>query len=245
MTISLSQSWDWRANMSEVALNKSANPNPATGTTAPLLVNGALYHGAPSDPNVYLYGGTSPHSNISFTGSNWPASQQYSLWSYDASDTRWNQYDISDGAYWRPSNGFYAEAPDQDLAFYFNSELDSGSSMNTIALGSYVKPSLEGMVVINTTAQTATNLSTGAVSGDLLRTRGGMVYIPGIREYGILLAVGGTYKPVDELDSVETANYVPMGTVDVFDIGASFRNDSSESGWFKQNTTGSVPQPRD
>lgn len=245
IAIDLTKSWDWKSNISEVALNKSTNPNPSTGTAAPNLVNGVLYHGGADDPNIYLYGGTTSYWNVSFPGFQFPPpSQQYVLWSYNTITGVWGQYDISSGSPWRPSNGFHAEASDQSLAFYMNGEIDSGSSDTTDVLGDYVKIFLEGMVVVNTTAQTAVNISTSAVSGDQPRTRGRMVEVRGIGDHGILVAIGGTYKPVDELDSEETANYVVMSEVDVFDIGAYYRNDSSEPGWYKQNATGDVPQPR-
>ena len=97
----------------------------------------------------------------------------YSLWSFDTTSTQWSQFDISRNAPDRPSNGAVAEAVDQSLAFYFNGELDSGSS-SQLGIISGDNVFLTGMVVINTTDQTARNLSTAQVDVSLARGRGRM-----------------------------------------------------------------------
>ncbi|KAF1345085.1 hypothetical protein BDV97DRAFT_40787 [Delphinella strobiligena] len=237
--IDLSQPWDWQTKITEKALRKSANPD--TMTMPPSLANGAMYRGLENDPNIYIYGGTTSYQNVSFPGFVRPMPETYSLWSYHTGTSRWDQYDITSGSPWRPSNGAYTEAPDQGLSFYFNGELDSGSSPKTQPIGDHVKIFLEGMIVIDTRSKTATNLSTSLVSSDQPRTRGSLSYISAIGNNGILVAFGGTYKPVDDLDSEETANFLDMSEVCVFDIESYYDNSST---WYTQNATGDIPASR-
>lgn len=56
IVVDLSQDWDWKINISEVAYNMTMNP--VTGTFPPQVIDGVLYQGRESDPNIYLYGGT-------------------------------------------------------------------------------------------------------------------------------------------------------------------------------------------
>lgn len=240
----MAQPWDWKSNISETAVNISTNLKPTTGTSPPDVNHGVLFQGAPSDSNIYLYGGTISYWNTSFPGWQGPSSQQYVLWSYDVNTKTWNQYDISDASPWRPSSGLSAEAPDQGLAFYLNGELDSGSSFTTEDLGDNIRVFIEGMIVINTTAQTAVNLSTADVTGAQPRTRGGMSYIPQYGEHGILILIGGTFKQSDVLNDEYLSNFVSMSQVDVFDIDAYYRHNESYSGWYALNVTGDIPNPR-
>ncbi|KAK4983980.1 hypothetical protein LTR50_006890 [Elasticomyces elasticus] len=198
-----------------------------------------------NDPRIYLYGGYTSHWNATFPDFQWPALSQYVLWSYDTTSGRWDQYDISAASPWRPSSGAHTEAPDQGLAFYFNGEINSGSSQTTQVLGDNVKIFLDGLIVINTTDHTATNLSTSAVSGTQPRTRGSMEYVPGLGSNGILVYVGVSYKSIDELDSEETPNYIPMDYVDIFDLGHLYdHGNDSTGGWYKQKATGDIPPKR-
>ena len=192
INLDLRISWDSPANI-EIASNVTANPS--TSFLPPQVVRGALYQGSQSDDSVYLYGGTTSYANSSFPGWQPPTPSTYSLWSYDPLSTQWSNFDISQVAPVRPGNGAAAEAVDQGLAFYFNGELDSGSFQETgIKNGSY--DLVKGMVVINTTDQTARNLSTAQVSTSSARAGGRMQYIPGIGEKGILVLIGGSTFPV-------------------------------------------------
>lgn len=205
INVNLSASWDWRANISETAINITANP--ATGSIPPQVVRGVLYQGSGNDDQIYLYGGTTSSANPNFPGWQGSVAPTYSLWSYDPRSTQWSQFDVSQNAPYRPSNGAAAEAVDQGLAFYFNGELDSGSSAQLgIISGNNVF--LSGMVVINTTDQSARNLSTAQVSVDLARARGRMQYIPAVGEKGILVLIGGSTFPANQLDSTDIINLV-------------------------------------
>ena len=207
ININVSTSWDWKANISETATNITANPT--TGSIPPQVVRGTLYQGNQSDDSVYLYGGTTSSVNTNFPGWQAAVAPTYSLWSYDTKSTQWSQFDISQNAPNRPSNGAAAEAVEQGLAFYFNGELDSGSSAPSpsgIISGNNVF--ISGMVVINTNDQTARNLSTAQVSPDLARARGRMQYIPGVGTNGILVLIGGSSFPANQLDSSDIVNLV-------------------------------------
>ena len=192
INLDLRISWDSPANI-EIASNVTANPN--TGFLPPQVVRGALYQGSQSEDSIYLYGGTTSYANTSFPGWQPPTPNTYTLWSYDPLSTQWSNFDVSQVAPLRPGNGAAAEAVDQGLAFYFNGEIDSGSFQETgVKNGSY--DLVKGMVVINTTDQTARNLSTAQVSSNSARAGGRMQYIPGVGEKGILVLIGGSTFPV-------------------------------------------------
>ena len=191
----MNNSWDWKANISETALNKTANPK--TGTNPPVLSRGAMYHGTDEDDCIYLWGGTTSEWNTSFPDYEGPSVQQYSLWSYNLVNQVWNQYDVTLDCPNRPNSGSYAEATDQGLAFFLNGFLDNGSEIQTEGLIPNSKQYLQGMVVIDTNNQTAKNLSTNAVVGTLPRSRGRMEYISGVGSHGILVQIGGNQQSIN------------------------------------------------
>lgn len=194
IAIDMEQSWDWKTNISEQALDKTANL--VTGVGPPVLTRGALYHGMNQDNNIYLWGGTTSYFNVTYPGYKPPTTQEYSLWSYNILTKEWDQHDVTSGAAHRPNSGSFTDAIDQGLSFYFNGMLDSGSEVDTEIFGEPVKQYLEGMIVLDTTTQTAKNLSTKAVVGDSPRARGRMQYIGGIGGKGILVQIGGNQQPV-------------------------------------------------
>lgn len=204
ISVNLSSSWNWKTNLTERVTNGTVNPK--TGASPPQLSQGTLFQGSPSDPSFYLYGGTTTWANASFPGFQGRVSPTYSLWAYDSSTATWSQHDISMSVPYRPSSGAHAEAPDQSLAFYFNGEINDGSSTG-LHLASGYNAFLTGMVVINTTDHTAKNLSTASVTGMSPRARAQMQYVPGIGEKGILVLLGGSSKAVGE-----------YGTTDLLDL---------------------------
>ena len=151
---------------SESTFNITASP--ITGFLPPQVIRGTMYQGSQGDDNIYLYGGTTSYVNTGFPGWQPPTPSTYTLWSYDTKYRQWTNYNVEQSAPYRPSNGAAAEAADQGLAFYFNGELDSGSSQG-IDLKNDTGVFVSGMVVVNTTDQTARNLSTAQVSIDLAR----------------------------------------------------------------------------
>ena len=205
INVNLSTSWNWKVNVSEIASNITADPS--TGTLPPQVVRGTLYQGNQDDDRIYLYGGTTSFANASFPGWQPPLPSIYSLWSYDPGSRQWSQFGIGNEAPYRPSNGAAAEALDQGLAFYFNGELDSGSSFeNGIITGTNFFVS--GMVVIDTRDHTTRNLSTAQVSVDLARARGRMQYVPGVGQKGVLVLIGGSSFPANQLAGTDVINLV-------------------------------------
>lgn len=181
--------------------------NPTTGSQPPQVVRGTMYHGPQGDDGIYLYGGTTSYVNTSFSGWQPPTPSTYTLWSYDTKSRQWTHYNVEQSAPYRPSNGAAAEAIDQGLAFYFNGELNSGSSQG-INIMNLTSIFVSGMIVVNTTDQTARNLSTAQVSIDQARARGRMQYIPGIGEKGILVLIGGSTYPANQLKNIDSDNFV-------------------------------------
>ena len=200
IAVNMSTSWNWKTNISQGFLPKT--PNPQTGTFPPVYSRGALYSSSPSDPNIYLYGGTTSFFNTSSPGYEIPYTSQYSLWSYDTNLRTWDQYDITAADPQRRNSGASAEAPDQGLAFYLNGQIDNGSAPATASLGGVVQ-FLEGMLVINTTNQQAKNISTASFSGSAPRTRGKMQYVDGVGSNGIVVYLGGSAKSANTLDTQE------------------------------------------
>jgi hypothetical protein len=202
--VDLTSSWDWRTNISIQAVPK--RPNPRTGADPPVVVRGALYAGAPSGSRIHEYGGTVSYMNMSFPGFQNPTSSQYALWSYNTGNDSWNQFDVTLGAEYRPAGGAYAEAQDQELAFYLNGYINNGT-LNDLENWNDFLRYLNGLIVIDTQTQMATNISTSSLA-NFPRARGGMAYIPGIGPRGILVAVGGVTKPADDDSASNEGIYV-------------------------------------
>ena len=165
-----------------------------------MLSRGALFYNLAndlaSDDNIYLWGGTTSYWNTSFPNYEPPTPQQYSLWSFDTASQEWDQYDLTLGSANRPSSGSSTNANELGLGFYFNGELDSGSEISTQSYGDGVKQLIGGMIVVDLVNQTARNLSTDAVSGDMPRSRGSMIYIDNVGSHGIIVQMGGNHQNV-------------------------------------------------
>ncbi|KAH0538838.1 hypothetical protein FGG08_004614 [Glutinoglossum americanum] len=240
IAVDMSQSWDWKTNISEVVLPKSNNPQ--TGSPPPIVIDGALYQGGPGDKNIYLYGGTTSFWNTSFPNWQSPTSFQYSLWSFDTVAKTWAQYDVSNASPVRPSGGAWADAPNLNLAFYLGGKVDNGSQITTGDIGGGIKVGLLGMVVIDTKSQTAKNVSTAGLTGDSPRSRGNLVYVPEFGDKGILVTLGGSFKSLSDQNDKVVGTLVPMDTIEVFDVASL---DGGKSGyWYKQKASGDIPEPR-
>jgi hypothetical protein len=74
----MSTSWNWKSNISEVAINKTVDAE--TGNPPPNVQNAAIFRGPVNDPQIYLYGGVTPSINQSFPGWQWPTTNQYTLY---------------------------------------------------------------------------------------------------------------------------------------------------------------------
>lgn len=187
----MSSSWDWQTNISQHALEKTMAVN--TNGATPFLVRGSIFQGPSNDTKLYMFGGSTTYENNSFPGFVGPTSDRHPLYSYDHSASQWNAIDLSSYDIIRPASGATAEAPDLGLGFWYNGQLDSGSSTQSQNLGDGVIKFMMGMTVLDFYHGSARNLSTDAVS-DQPRVRGKMVYIPGIGQRGILVLVGGGEK---------------------------------------------------
>ncbi|KAF4637225.1 hypothetical protein G7Y89_g847 [Cudoniella acicularis] len=228
LAINISTSWDWKLNMSEVIINKTADAQ--TGNYPPLVEAATIFQGPPDDPQIYLYGGVTSTVNWTFPKLQLPLSSQYTLWSLDPTTDVWSQHDVFSEVPERPSRGAYAEAPDKGLAFYLNGEITNESSINSYWLGNRTMV-LEGM---------ARNFSTVAITNDLPRIRGGMIYVPALGPQGVLVTIGGATAGSTGL------NLLPMNQVNVFDVSAATNSVvmGDSGGWYTQSLTGTVPEPR-
>ncbi|KAI9777407.1 MAG: hypothetical protein M1839_008920 [Geoglossum umbratile] len=240
IAVDMSVSWDWKSNISEVVIQKSANP--LTGTDPPIVIDGALYQGGPGDDNIYLYGGTTSYWNTSFPDFQAPTSFQYSLWSFNTVTKAWGQFDISGPSPQRPSGGYWADAPNLGLSFYLGGVIDHGSSIQTESLNNKTKIGLLGMIVIDTKAGTARNVSTAGLTGNNPRSRGSLQYIERFGDKGILVSLGGSYRSLSDQSDNVVGTLIPMDTVEVFDIATL--DGGSDGKWYKQKTSGDIPQPR-
>ncbi|KAK8035783.1 hypothetical protein PG991_001856 [Apiospora marii] len=234
IAIDMTKSWDWKKNISEVAINKTL----AEGTSnyIPIVGSGALFRGPLNDPQVYLYGGVTSALNTSFVDYQAPTTNQYALWGFNTQTHGWTQYDVSLAASQRPSMGSSAEAPDLGMAFYLNGMISNLSSAST-ANANTPPMILEGMIALDLKKQTATNISTNGLGDGSPRIRGGMVYIPQIGQKGVLVTVGG------ETGSQESPRLASMNQVGVFDV-ATIGTSNVSNGWVSQTITGDAPLPR-
>jgi hypothetical protein len=177
-------------NITEIAIAKTANPK--TGTFPPSLIGGAMFQGLKDVDQIYTYGGSYFQSNATF-GNPYADPVTYSLWSYSKGANQWNQYDISDASEVRPSEGAYAEAPDQGIGFWLGGQVNNGSDSGSIGLGNQTV-AVQGLIVVNMTTATprarnisAVDLSSGNVGGSL-------TYVADVADNGILIAMGGLHK---------------------------------------------------
>lgn len=185
-------SWDWRSNITVVAHNKTNDTD--INSAPPSVAFGALYQGPINDTKLYSYGGSVSYDNTSRPGWAPAISERYPLWSYETSGEEWTAIDLSVDGVIRATAGADTEAPDQGLGFWFNGQLDTGSSTQSQYLGPTIR-FIKGMIVMDFNTGRARNISTDAVS-DQPRVRGKMVYIPGIGEKGALVLIGGGEKGV-------------------------------------------------
>lgn len=92
------------------------------------------------------------------------------------------------------------------MAFYLNGYINNGTS-NDLEDSDDLLRYLDGLIVIDTHTQMATNISTSSLA-NFPRVRGGMVYIPGIGPKGILVAVGGVTKSASDGSASNEGTYV-------------------------------------
>jgi hypothetical protein len=237
--VPLTDSWDWKVNITEIAIAKTANPS--TGTKPPSNLGGGAFAGPTGSDIFYTFGGTYFSQNSSF-GNAYPDPATYSVWSYQRSGNTWGQYDVSAQSTNRPSHGSYTDAPDQGLGFYLGGQLDSSSEVTTQGFGNGTV-GLEGLIVLNMTdtktprvrnVSAPISLGNGIVSGSI-------TYVPTLSDFGVLVAMGGSAKSSSTL-SVSNGSLLTFDEVDILDIGSLYGN--GNPAWYKQKTSGVLPQPR-
>ncbi|KAF2182846.1 hypothetical protein K469DRAFT_669317 [Zopfia rhizophila CBS 207.26] len=245
LQVDLKESWDWKTNISYIALEET--PNPKTGTGVRHSIRGTMYQGPANDSSIYTYAGTSFRGNESFPtkDTNYYSiyySDQYALWSFNNDSQVWDQYDIQQA--WTPSYGAAAEAPDQALAFYLNGQTDNGTSSQTLYDGDD-QTTLDGMIVIDMVKHSSRNISTAGIKDYQPRVGGGMQYVPGVGDNGVLVALGGkVFDGKRVMTSKEKGRLLSFDTVDVFDIASYLKNPEDSGTWYSQTTSGDIPHPR-
>lgn len=185
--------------ISETVLNSESSTNFSS-----VVLNGALFSGSSSANEIYLYGGGEKSMNTSFYGYTDPTSPDQTFLSYDVTNNQWATINVDSTTPEKPSNGSSADVPDQGLGFYFNGEINKGSSTGTTSIPEEQSVPLEGMVMLNMTDNTTRNISTAGIDTNS-RNGGSLQYIPGIGEKGILIQFGGMYRQAGSLsDEVGT-----------------------------------------
>jgi hypothetical protein len=157
------------------------------------VISGALFSGSMNDNEIYLYGGTDQSMNTSFYSYSEPNKSDQTLLSYDITEHQWQSINASSANLQKSSYGASADVPDQGLGFYFNGEINNGTSADTASFTVYNSIPLEGMVMVDTVGNTSRNISTSAIDGNS-RTGGILQYVPGVGEKGILVEFGGRYR---------------------------------------------------
>lgn len=245
LQLDLKQSWDWQENISWNAFE--VRPNPRTGASVrKAMVAGSLFHGPYSTPEVWTYGGTIFRGNESFLETVDPAafhdqSNIYPLWSFNNETNIWSQFDI--GTLITPSYGSSTEAPDQGLAFYLHGRTNNGTNIGAKDAGD-VQMLLDGMIIIDMVHHTSRNISTASMKDSQPRLGGGLQYVPGIGDNGLLIALGGkVFDGVHPVTSQSRGRLLDFDTVDVFDL-ASYPSTGGSRAWYTQSTSGDIPLAR-
>lgn len=201
ISVGMEESWNWTMASAgiplvseQVLLSDSESPN----TFSSVVLKGALFSGSPGSNQIYLYGGTEQSMNTSFYGYTDPTSPNQTLLSYDVKQNQWASINLDSTIPQKPSSGSSADVPDQGLGFYFNGEINDGSSTETTWIPEGSSVPLEGMVMLNMTDNTTRNISTAAIDASS-RTGSILQYIPGIGDKGILIQFGGIYHQAGNL----------------------------------------------
>jgi hypothetical protein len=198
--IDMSKSWDAKTNFTEKRIGRFGNA--LMGANPPNMVRGALYRGPRGDKRLFTFGGSTFLANESDPQWQAPASDQYSLWSFDTSSLVWGQYDLTGGVPRRPNWGAWTESISGGIGFMLNGQIDHGSSNVMYSVADYVAgaPSnatrlqttyLGGLLVIDLLTQKARNVSTETLG--VPRVAGGLIHTPfiGKSKSGTLITFGG------------------------------------------------------
>ncbi|KAF2003006.1 hypothetical protein P154DRAFT_573415 [Amniculicola lignicola CBS 123094] len=248
LQLDLKTSWNWKENIYFTAFEQNANTSGSSITLRTDGVMGTMFQGPSNDPNVYVYGGTAFQGNNTFPSGKqktFAKNDQFTLWGYDNSTKLSTPHDVGHSSTLMPSYGAAAEAPDQGLAFYLSGQKDKGTSSQDWETGGYLKTLLGGMQVIDMVNHFSREISLSGLKDEQPRVGGGLQYIPGVGDRGVLVTLGGmVYDGKKFITWEDKGRLLDFTTVDVYDIG-SFVADVDQNGtWYTQETSGDIPPPR-
>ncbi|KAM3067597.1 hypothetical protein ACMFMG_000089 [Clarireedia jacksonii] len=239
--IGMNESWTWQSGSTNLPMVSEQVLFPVPSDNVPsVVVSGALFSGSINDNALYLYGGTQQSMNTSFYSYSESNSIDQTLLSYDISGKQWQSINVSSTNLQKSSYGASADVPDQGIGFYFNGEINNGTSADTASIPAYNSIPLEGMVMIDTVSNTSRNISTSAIDGNA-RIGAILQYVPGVGEKGILVQFGGRYREAGVMTN-GIGTLAPMDEIHVFDINSAYNGGSGN--WYTQQASGNIPPKR-
>lgn len=190
----MGESWNWTmATAGTPLVSEQVLLSDSENTFSSVVLNGALFSGSPGGNSIYLYGGTDQSMNTSFYKYTEPTPPNQTLLSYDVKQNQWASINVDSSIPEKPSYGSSADVLDQGLGFYFNGEINNGSSTETTWIPEGSSLPLDGMVMLNMTDKTSRNISTTTIDSSS-RTGSILQYVSGIGGKGILIQFGGIYR---------------------------------------------------
>ncbi|PQE22714.1 cell wall anchored protein [Rutstroemia sp. NJR-2017a BVV2] len=239
--IGMNESWTWQSGSANLPMVSEQVLFPVSSENVPsVVIGGALFSGSMNDNEIYLYGGTDQSMNTSFYSYSESIPSDQTLLSYDITGHQWQSINVSSVNLQKSSYGASADVPDQGLGFYFNGEINNGTSAETASFPAYNSIPLEGMVMVDTVGNTSRNISTSAIDGNS-RTGGILQYVPGVGEKGILVQFGGRYREAGVMTN-GIGTLAPMDEIHVFDINSAYNGGSGS--WYTQQASGDLPPKR-
>ncbi|KAF2093704.1 hypothetical protein NA57DRAFT_61407 [Rhizodiscina lignyota] len=194
--VDMSDSWDWKVNVTEKAIPKTTPPSSLN--SVPNMLRGAAFSAPANDPKIYIFGGSNFTLNSSFENYTGPLSDTNALWSFDPTVSEWQQHEFSGASPARPNRGAWADVSDQGLGFFLNGYYDSGTSTGYEYLHNGTIGQT-GMAMVNTTDLSySRNFSTSQIYGLEPTYGAAMAYVPGLGRKGSLIVVGGASKLITD-----------------------------------------------
>ncbi|KAF3937726.1 hypothetical protein ABW19_dt0202924 [Dactylella cylindrospora] len=220
----MSDSWDWKGNISQTSIYKTREPGRKSGYV-PSLNAGAIWPNS-NQSHLYFYGGTTNSSLSNFTLYAEPESDKETLWKYDVVKKFWDpvQYAIGSSRVTRASFGGSVVAPKLNKAYYLGGVVDRGSTDKT---GNLQAPRfIDGMLEFDFETESVRNISSDGL-GNRARAYSQMVYIPNygtanatMGKKGILVSLGGEVKSsqIVDVSGNRRGDPVLMSDVAIYDI---------------------------
>ena len=101
------------------------------------------------------------------------------------------------------------------------------------------------MIAIDMVQHTSRNLSTSSMYNNQSRVAGGLQYVPGVGDNGVLVALGGqVFDGKRVTTSHDKGRLLGFDMIEVFDIAPYLRDPASNGTWYVQATSGDIPSPR-